>query len=310
MRAIFVTFSLGFLAAMAPPATAIELDFSSHGQAQIMGGDNAEFAAQMLPTGPYQLGHIAAKTIQAPMARSSMRIAGGEGLTSHGLMQSLRGQLQANGFSLVYQCQTDMCGGFDFRFALDLLPEPEMHVDLGDFHYLLAQRNQGAETMALVVSRSPTYGYVHITKMGDFARPAPQISASTKSPSSEPAPQNATAGLQAGQSLVLVDATFQAGQATLTLAQTPMLDSVAQWLLQAPDRGVTLIGYTDAQGSRDSNLALSEKRAAALADWMVAHYGINRAQISSEGRGAADPIASNDTAEGRAQNRRVQAVLR
>ena len=174
--------ALGFLASFAHSKTAFALEFNYPGQATLMGRDSAELGVQVLPKGPFVSGAIASKTLKSPFERSALRIDAGPSFRSHDLMLSLRDQLINANFAVVYECETDMCGGFDFRFALDLLPEPEMHVDLGDFHYLLAQRAAGAETLALVVSKSAKYGYVHITKMGDFARPEPRTGAASKSP--------------------------------------------------------------------------------------------------------------------------------
>ncbi|EQD77955.1 OmpA/MotB domain-containing protein [mine drainage metagenome] len=70
-----------------------------------------------------------------------------------------------------------------------------------------------------------------------------------------------------------------------------------------------MIGYTDDTGSAAANLVLSRQRAQAVAQTLVAH-GVRASRIHVEGRGEADPIASNATPEGRARNRRVVVILR
>ncbi|MHB1588630.1 MAG: OmpA family protein, partial [Metallibacterium scheffleri] len=70
-----------------------------------------------------------------------------------------------------------------------------------------------------------------------------------------------------------------------------------------------VIGYTDDTGSAAANLVLSRQRAQAVAQTLVAQ-GVRAARIQVEGKGEADPIASNATPEGRARNRRVVVILR
>jgi outer membrane protein OmpA-like peptidoglycan-associated protein len=71
---------------------------------------------------------------------------------------------------------------------------------------------------------------------------------------------------------------------------------------------VLIEGHTDSRGSDDYNIGLSERRARAVSS-ALASRGISDAQIQTLGRGKAYPVASNDTAEGRQQNRRVEIVF-
>ena len=71
---------------------------------------------------------------------------------------------------------------------------------------------------------------------------------------------------------------------------------------------VEIIGHTDNQGLRSANQGLSQARAATVKDYLASH-GIAEAQLSASGQGPDRPIASNDTAEGRARNRRIEFRL-
>lgn len=289
---------------------AMALDLTFEGISSLTREDSAAFASQNLPIGPHAAGRLEYETIDAPLARSAFRIDTGGGLNTYGMITSLRDQVTALGFDIAYECADDQCGGFDFRYALDLLPEPDMHVDLGDFRYLLAQRGGGdaQETVALVVSRSPKYGFVHITRMGAFALPDPKLTAATKSP---PAAQpDLITALSRGQAVVLPDVAFASGKADLVLADTPHLSALGQWLQAQPDRSITLIGHTDTSGTAAGNLALSQARANALRDWLAGQFGIEAARIFTLGRGGDVPLADNATPQGRAQNRRIEVVLR
>ncbi|HUH11565.1 MAG TPA: OmpA family protein, partial [Longimicrobiales bacterium] len=73
-------------------------------------------------------------------------------------------------------------------------------------------------------------------------------------------------------------------------------------------RELLVVGHTDAVGSDDYNQALSERRAQAAADFLVTQ-GVSRTAIRTVGRGETEPIASNDTPEGRQMNRRVEVAI-
>ena len=72
---------------------------------------------------------------------------------------------------------------------------------------------------------------------------------------------------------------------------------------------IIVFGYTDAIGSDAYNLDLSNRRATTVAKWLVKNGYVKSDQVSTEGRGKTQPVATNSTAQGRAQNRRVQIAL-
>lgn len=85
------------------------------------------------------------------------------------------------------------------------------------------------------------------------------------------------------------------------------IESVAQFMREYPLTKVNLGGHTDDRGSEAYNLQLSEKRAAAVAQLLVERFGVDQSRVSSEGFGESQPLVNNDTADNRAQNRRVTA---
>lgn len=87
------------------------------------------------------------------------------------------------------------------------------------------------------------------------------------------------------------------------------LNAVAQNLQQYPDSIVSVVGHTDDTGSESYNFDLSERRAQAVS-WVLMDGGVNSARIQSYGQGEGRPVASNATEEGRAQNRRVEIIIR
>jgi outer membrane protein OmpA-like peptidoglycan-associated protein len=106
----------------------------------------------------------------------------------------------------------------------------------------------------------------------------------------------------------LGDVLFDTGRYTLKPEAQIALAKVSTILTIYPDLKVQVEGYTDSVGSDDYNQKLSENRANAVHDFLIKN-GVPAANVTSVGYGKADPVASNDTADGRRQNRRVNLVV-
>jgi len=102
------------------------------------------------------------------------------------------------------------------------------------------------------------------------------------------------------------DFSFDSGSSAIKPQMRPVLDQFAQGL--SPNQRVTIIGHTDNVGGEALNNRLSLERAASVRDYLRAH-GVDANRIMVNGRGEEVPIASNDTAAGRAENRRVEILL-
>ncbi|KPA51534.1 membrane protein [Photobacterium leiognathi subsp. mandapamensis] len=94
----------------------------------------------------------------------------------------------------------------------------------------------------------------------------------------------------------------------LTAEDEARLEPIAQRLVNFPNAELVVIGHTDSRGSEAYNQKLSEERAKTVALYLMKHFNIDASRVKGEGRGELDPVASNDTAEGRAQNRRVDVT--
>lgn len=101
---------------------------------------------------------------------------------------------------------------------------------------------------------------------------------------------------------------FEAGGNELSSAAQGRLDTVAQALAAYPDRNIVVEGHTDATGSDATNQALSQQRADAVRQYLE-RRGVPADRMRSVGRGESAPVSSNDTAEGRATNRRVEVIV-
>ena len=116
------------------------------------------------------------------------------------------------------------------------------------------------------------------------------------------------AGVAAGL-LVLDNVEFEFNSADLAPATLVTLNEVGQALMTRSEASVEIQGHTDAVGAAAYNMRLSQRRADAVREYLLANFDLEPAQLTSKGFGEAEPIASNDTDEGRARNRRVQFVI-
>jgi outer membrane protein OmpA-like peptidoglycan-associated protein len=101
---------------------------------------------------------------------------------------------------------------------------------------------------------------------------------------------------------------FDTGKATLTSVAKANLDKLVPVFKEYADTNIEIYGYTDSTGSAQFNLTLSQKRAESVRNYL-ASKGLVSSRFKTTGLGIADPIATNDTPEGRTQNRRVEFAI-
>ncbi|MGH7606971.1 MAG: OmpA family protein, partial [Gemmatimonadales bacterium] len=94
----------------------------------------------------------------------------------------------------------------------------------------------------------------------------------------------------------------------LNAATRDNLRRFATNLEKYPNTRLMIVGHTDTQGGTERNLALSERRAQAVANFLV-EVGVSRARVTALGRGDAEPVAPNDTDAGRQWNRRIEVAI-
>ncbi|HEY0940081.1 MAG TPA: OmpA family protein [Steroidobacter sp.] len=107
----------------------------------------------------------------------------------------------------------------------------------------------------------------------------------------------------------LMGINFPSGRSTIEASSAPLMRKVQQALALFPDASILIEGHTDANGSDSANLILSQDRADAVKQYLVSQFGANAEKISSIGYGEARPVATNETAAGRARNRRIDLVI-
>jgi OOP family OmpA-OmpF porin len=264
-----------------------------------------------LPTGPTVDGWLPTVAREGQVTQQAWRIEAAQ-LTTLQILAPLRAQLVEDGWEILLDCATEACGGFDFRVAVDVMPPPEMFVNLGDFRWLSAQ--SGEEAVGIMVSRSDAAGFVQVTRVG------PPQAGGTLGAVADPPLQGAGVGapalpgdfagtLETAGRVVLEDLAFETGSAQLAEGNFQSLQELAEYLAANPARRVALVGHTDAEGSLEANIALSKRRAGSVLERLVGDYGVPRQQVVAEGMGYLAPLVSNLTPEGREANRRVEVIL-
>ena len=101
---------------------------------------------------------------------------------------------------------------------------------------------------------------------------------------------------------------FDTGSDRIRPESTPTLKEIGTMLSDHADLKLVIEGHTDNVGSASNNQALSEKRASAVRQFLIDNYSVDGSRLSAKGLGATKPVGSNDTAEGRQNNRRVELV--
>jgi OOP family OmpA-OmpF porin len=116
--------------------------------------------------------------------------------------------------------------------------------------------------------------------------------------------------LESAGRAVLEGVAFETGSSRLSNGEeVPALEALAEYLKANPSRRVMLVGHTDASGRLEANIAISRSRARAVLEYLTGTLDVPAGQLSSDGVGYLMPLAPNLTEEGRARNRRVEAVL-
>ena len=299
--------------------------------AQLLGDVRSEQGFYAVPTGPFANDEVPSDRLPGAVIRRSWRIS--SGFSGTGAMAAdITAQLLSAGYDIVFSCDAELCGGFDFRFNTEVLPPPEMFVDLSDFQFTSAFRDSdaGPEGVGVLVSRTAQSGMVQVIEVGpdpdvaeaseqpvvdDGTAPKPRVGAPISGGSENTLrPEVVEADsiplwLERTGHIVLSDLEFETGSSRLGKGPFLSLESLAAYLKQDSKRRIALVGHTDSQGSLAQNTELSRKRASSVLERLVEAHGVDPGQLEAQGVGYLSPIASNLTKEGRDANRRVEAVL-
>ena len=154
-----------FFAVLAGAGHAQTLDFPSNAALQLE--ERSPLDSYAVPVDIWANDAVPIETVEGALLQQAWRIEAAS-LTTLQIMRPLREQLRNARFRIVFECQTEACGGFDFRFGTPTLPPPEMQINIGDFRFLTAERttSSGPEYITLFVSRTAQAGFVQVTRIG------------------------------------------------------------------------------------------------------------------------------------------------
>ncbi|MCH8168788.1 MAG: OmpA family protein [Proteobacteria bacterium] len=303
-----------------PPESPPVLDPGAPEGAVSTAHSDRPFDRYALPVGRYAPGAANAREIEGRVIWSGFRLDAPDVSTAE-VMEGYRTRLAALGYRPLLDCADAACGGFDFRFAVQLLPPPAMLVDTADFAQLSAGRSadagadNSAETfVSVLVSR--LLGAVYIQTVivapadpGLMITPAPPPDAAARPVILAQDEKSLFDRLTEFGHVPVQGLVFETGGAALSEGSAPALDILARFLSRNPELAVVIVGHSDNQGSLDANIALSERRAGAVRAALI-ERGVAAGRLEAHGVGYLAPVSTNATEAGRTLNRRVELVLR
>ncbi len=289
----------------------------------------------LLPTGPVAGDDVPTRAVEGRIHRRSWRIS--DDLSPLEVLSPIRTALEERGFQEVYACTAQACGGFGFRFGIEVIPAPDMAVNLSNYEFLAAEQSETGTAVSLLVSRFGGSIYVQMLERHDPSQSLrPSGGPSNGGRDTSDGAELGSDITDAAEQALLVDAIKKGGSLTtgairdllLLQGHVPLLDlefdtastqmgegpfdslrQLAEFLDQNKSATILLVGHTDTVGGLEGNIALSRRRAISVRERLTTRYGIDGGRIQVAGAGYMAPLAPNTTETGRETNRRVEAVL-
>ncbi len=295
---------------LACPAAALDLELPT--TARLTVERNTAPDLYLAPVGVFEGSAVPTVTVEGVVERRAWRIDS-PGLTPFQIIRPIRAQLIEAGYEVVLDCAEVTCGGFDFRFATETLPGPNMYVNIRAFHVVTAVQGSVStptEVINILASSAATSAYLQIIRAGAdegwlSAKPSPALSPNIQSPTSD----NLLDNLSGVGHAVLDDLEFATGSTALGDGPFKSLELLATFLSENPAMRVALVGHTDSVGGLEPNISISRARARSVRERLITVHGVAPDRLDAEGMGYLAPVQSNLTAAGRQSNRRVEVVL-
>ncbi len=252
-------------------------------------------------------------TLEGKITRILYR--GPEGRSTLEILRNYQAALEAAGFEILFTCAGKECG---YLFHWIFYHEMEQRIrstrtsggafDIPqDLRYLAAKGPVGGVTRHVSVLVAFDAGFSKLSK-----RPVTLLEVIESE-----AMDTGMVTVKAGAMAKGIDATghiaiygvyFDTNSAEIKPESSSTLEEISKLLQNRPSLRLRVVGHTDSQGGYEHNMDLSRRRAEAVAASLVSRYGIDSGRLRAAGVGPLSPVASNDTPEGRAKNRRVELV--
>ena len=226
--------------------------------------------------------------------------------TTDEIQKEIKNSLALNEYKIIFECDFKSCGGFKFRFNSNILNMPEMFVNLGNYKFLTAKaiNYEKSNFISYIISVGKNTGYIQINQFGD------EIEKNIKKEQSKTFLKSLSANFNDNRgSIILEGLKFKPGSADILESDLRILSDLANFLILNKKEKIILVGHTDASGPIKSNIKLSKDRAESVQKLFVKKFNVSPNQITIDGVGFLSPIASNNTEEGREQNRRVEVII-
>lgn len=262
-----------------------------------------EFTDYGLRTG--KLRNTGTRTVEGRLTRITYRAPANRSVLE--VFRNYETTLREAGFQTLFTCVREACGDI----PEDIQSEERFNLlwGSGDHRYLAAKlaRNGGEIHVAVFATRNESGGesggramaQVDVVESGEMEDRMETIDASAL-----------RADLVRDGRVALYGIRFDTDKDTLRPDSDAQIAQIAQLLAQDAKLSIRVVGHTDATGSASHNRQLSQRRAARVVDTLVTRHGIARGRMQAEGVGSSQPVAGNDSEEGRALNRRVEIVKR
>lgn len=239
-------------------------------------------------------GRITRINYRAPSERSALEVF-------RNYEQSLRGA----GFEILFECQDQACGN-ELSGAVTI-------------NSIMRHHNRDQKYLAAKLSRPDGNVYIALYTIGAYGVGGPnQNRVFTQLDVIEPRAMQTgqvkvDAAAMAGEiakhgRVALYGIYFDSGKADIKPESKSALDEIGKLLQQDPALKLLVVGHTDSAGEFDYNIELSRRRAQAVVQALVSHYGVAAARLKPWGAGYTSPTATNRSDDGRAKNRRVELV--
>ena len=222
-----------------------------------------------------------------------------EGHSTTEVFRSYRDALAGAGFEIVYWCEMEACGN---QLYFQNLERP--FIIRGEHRYLAAKA-RSPQSSAYVTVRvyttarqdPPVRAMVNVAEVGRMASDLIKVDA-----------EAIGSEIVRHGHIALYGIYFETDKAELQPASDVILQEMARFLATDSLIKVYIVGHTDNVGALDYNMKLSQRRAEAVVQALVARYGIDTTRLIAKGVGPLSPVAANQTDSGRAKNRRVELV--
>jgi outer membrane protein OmpA-like peptidoglycan-associated protein len=230
------------------------------------------------------------------------------------ILRNYQSALEGAGFEILFTCGSD-CGNNFAALLYGPMAMKIMNTDTSgsafdlpqDVRFLAARLQDEKRTVHVAVMTAFDNGFGALSK-----RPVTLLQIiESKNMDTDMVKVDAEAigkGIDSTGHMAIYGVEFDTDSATIKPASAAVLGEIASLLNSRPALNLMVIGHTDNQGAFEYNLNLSSARANSVARYLVEQHGIDQGRLRSGGVGYQAPVASNDTPDGRARNRRVELV--